>query len=119
MAITGKEATEFQHPIVLNISATLWPKRTHVSFTAFFFLFFFFLILVIWHYWPDTVCSPFLTRWARQHQTAHYALVLHLMTLSPRGSFWHRRFPPIHRLLRVCNSSKGENNQNSITFHEV
>ena len=38
------------------------------------------------------------------------ALVLHLMALSPRGSFWHQRLPPIRCLLRVCSSGKGEIN---------
>lgn len=107
MAITGKEATEFQHPIVLNISATLWPKRTRVAFTAFFFIII--IILVIWHYWPDTVCTPDTMGTSESNATL-VALVLHLMTLSPRGSFWHRRFPTIHCLLCVCSSSKGENN---------
>lgn len=82
------------------------PRCVH---GIFFIIVIIIFILVIWHYWPDTVCTPDTMGTSESNATLA-ALVLHLMTLSPRGSFWHRRFPTIHCLLCVCSSSKGENN---------
>lgn len=77
----GGYTAESQHPIVLNISATLWPKWIHVAVTQ-----------TLCFSDPakmfcSTTDSLTQTITARTHRTLARS-AFHLITLFPRGSFF-------------------------------